>query len=255
MLMQGAQHIFKNYFSIDVDSSSNPADAVQIKGNYLYIGEGWGGIKIYDISDIDNPVNWSYDGYIYLSGDSDSIEITNDEQYMIVANGGTGISLVNIADKTNPFQIGQWNNDKPKGSAENVLLNSMENLVFGSIRNYGLVILDISDKSQAPVEIGEYYTGMCEFVTLSSNEKQQIGGFPTKMKMIQYGELEYLLVNTRDKELLNAINITDVYNPSLFGKYDPGYEQAFDLAYTEDQKYLYMLTDEGLRVLQVKIYD
>lgn len=65
---------------------------------------------------------------------------------MVVGNGGTGVSLLNIYDKSNPFEIGYWKNDKPKGSVENVLINSIDTLIFASLRFYGLVILDISDK-------------------------------------------------------------------------------------------------------------
>lgn len=33
------------------------------------------------------------------------------------------------------------------------------------------MILDINDKESDPIELSEYYTGMCEFVTLSRNEE------------------------------------------------------------------------------------
>lgn len=88
----------------------------------------------------------------------------------MVANGGTGVSIIDVKDKNNPIEKGYWENNKPGGSAENVLLNADDSLVFASIRYYGLVILSIADKDSAPVEISAYNSGMCEFVVLSHNE-------------------------------------------------------------------------------------
>lgn len=89
---------------------------------------------------------------------------------MVVANGGTGVSIVNIKDKENPIETGVWSNNRAGGSVENVLLNRNNDLVFVSIRYYGLLILDIKDKENDPIEVSEYYSGMCEYVTLSSDE-------------------------------------------------------------------------------------
>lgn len=46
----------------------------------MYIGEGWGGVRIINIEDPDNYVE---KGYIFLNGDSDSVEVTKDESYVI----------------------------------------------------------------------------------------------------------------------------------------------------------------------------
>lgn len=52
----------------------------------------------------------------------------------------------------------------------------------------------------------------------------QLKGFPTKMRLVSYDPYWFLLVTTRDKELLQAINVTDVENPSLFAKFAPELE-------------------------------
>lgn len=45
----------------------------------MYIGEGWGGVKIVNIED---PNNHILKSHIELNGDSDSIEVTSDENYV-----------------------------------------------------------------------------------------------------------------------------------------------------------------------------
>lgn len=39
------------FFSEDVDSLQSPTDAIQYYDNFLYVGEGWGGVKIFNIED------------------------------------------------------------------------------------------------------------------------------------------------------------------------------------------------------------
>lgn len=65
---------------------------------------------------------------------------------MIVANGNSGVCLVDISNKPTPIIKGVWENNKPGGSVENVLLNNEDSKVFVSVRYYGLVILDITNK-------------------------------------------------------------------------------------------------------------
>lgn len=58
---------------IEVTSLNNPSDGLALTDTHLYIGEGWGGVKIIDIHNNNNVLS-----HILLNGDSDSIELTND---------------------------------------------------------------------------------------------------------------------------------------------------------------------------------
>lgn len=78
-----------------------------------------------------------------------------------------------------------------------------------------------------------------------------LGGFPSKLRMINFGEYEYLLATTRDKELFSVLNVTDIHNSSLLAKYVEDIEQGYDIDFSSDNKYLYILTTKGLRVLPV----
>lgn len=75
------------------------------------------------------------------------------------------------------------------------------------------------------------------------------------MRLFPYDDYQFLFVGTRDKELLQVLNVTDTKNPTLFAKFAPELEQAYDLELTSDKKYLYLLTSKGLRVLPVKTHN
>lgn len=72
------------------------------------------------------------------------------------------MSLVNIKDRTNPIEKDIWENNKEGGSVENVLINGNDTYVFGSLRYYGFVVLELDLVNEKMKEISEFRTGMCE---------------------------------------------------------------------------------------------
>lgn len=39
------------------------------------------------------------------------------------------------------------------------------------------------------------------------------------MRLLKYDNYDFLMVSTRDKELMSAVNITNPSNPNLFAKF------------------------------------
>lgn len=98
------------------------------------------GFKIYDISNILNPVKLSY---LDVFNDADDFIVTQDLELLIVGNGVLGITMVDIQDKTNPFIITNWFAPN-SASVENIEFYKNESFVLVSMRKYGFAIIEIN---------------------------------------------------------------------------------------------------------------
>lgn len=92
---------------IPVSSDGDPTDGIIITkdGNTLISGEGYGGIKIVDMSD---KTDLKVLKHFYIDGDSDDFKLTNNEEILIVGHGTTGCSLVDITNLSNPEIVYHW---------------------------------------------------------------------------------------------------------------------------------------------------
>ncbi|KRX06741.1 hypothetical protein PPERSA_09143 [Pseudocohnilembus persalinus] len=259
------------------EEENNPTDGCQLSldNNYLYIGEGYMGVRIFDISDMSSIQEKSV---IVLGGDTDDIQnLNHNSNYIVTANGYTSVSVIDITDKSNPVEKSSWVNNSEGGSIENVLVSSDDKYVYASLRYYGLVLLELDPVDFSLTVVSEYQTGMCEMILVNSDnniaflsdgtygitiidisDKQNIklisqlllGGFPAKMRLVQYAnKYDYLLISERDQELLAGVNITDIYNPTLDVKLQIDSQEAYDVECLNSIEYCYLATNVGLLVL------
>ncbi len=121
--------------------------AIQVKGNFAYIGDGSIGLVILDITDPSNP---------NLVGTHDSRGIIRDlaidGNYAYLARYNDGLRVIDISTPTSPTTKGDF--DTP-GSAEGVYVSG--NYAYCADQNKGLQVINISNPS-APAAVGNYDT-------------------------------------------------------------------------------------------------
>jgi hypothetical protein len=120
--------------------------AIQVKGNFAYIGDGSEGLVVLDITNPSNPS---------LVGNHDSRGIRDlaiDGNYAYLARYNDGLRVIDISTPASPTTKGDF--DTP-GNAEGVYVSG--NYAYCADQNKGLQVINISNPS-APAAVGNYDT-------------------------------------------------------------------------------------------------
>ncbi|MFX0208065.1 MAG: Ig-like domain-containing protein [Candidatus Hodarchaeota archaeon] len=249
----------KKSFSLagTIDSPGS-AVGVYVEGNYAYIADEIGGVRIIDISDPTTPTfaavydEWNSEGY--------DVHVTGDNAYIA---GGT-FYILDISDPTSPERIvsvaGTFN--------QGYDLDVAGNYAYVANGTYGLRVFDISDPS-APFladsfstsysSQGVYVYGDYAYVAVGSNGLQVIDiSDPTTVSGVDIINTDY----ARDVFIagnyayvadagsgLRVIDISDPSNPTLAGSYNtPGY--AYEVYVEGDYAYV-ADGSSGLQVIDI----
>ncbi|NVM28009.1 MAG: hypothetical protein HWN65_04120 [Candidatus Helarchaeota archaeon] len=189
------------------------AREVTIAGNYAYVTEYDGGLRIIDIHNPTLP--WEVG---YCDTPEHGLGVAVAGNYAYIANDAYGLRVINITNPSYPSEIGYC--DSP-GHAHRVVV--AENLAYLADDEGGLRIINITDPS-SPSEIG--------FCSIPKAKGIAIAG-------------TYAYVATSG-ENLRIVNISDPLNPSEVGYYptsgwDYGVAVTGDYACVADNYYLRIL--------------
>jgi len=231
--------------------------AIQVKGNFAYIGDSSEGLVILDISNPSAPS---------LVGNHDTrgiYDLAIDGNYAYLARYKDGLRIIDISTPASPTTIGNF--DTP-GSAEGVYVSGK--YAYLADQDKGLQVINISNPS-APSAAGNYDTsGDLRGVYVSGNYAYaadyssglQIlnvsnSSAPTWVSTYDISsETQGVFVKgnyayAADSE--KGLFIIDVSNPSspfLKGKYKgPGYPSSVYVS----GNYAYMTNNQGLQVIDV----
>jgi hypothetical protein len=178
---------------VEVSKVETPGSAVKIlkTDDYLFVANGYWGLRIIDISDPYNPVEvgnyeeaeevldvFIVDDYAYIAAETDGLmildisnplnpilvgtydewpielkAITVSENYAYVADCGRGLKIIDVNDPSNPFRVGSIEGDYIANS-----IYQFDNFACFGASNQGFIIVDVSDPTQ-PVEIANLYSG------------------------------------------------------------------------------------------------
>ncbi|KAL4460652.1 hypothetical protein ABPG73_000187 [Tetrahymena malaccensis] len=263
--MKFQSRIFQDYPEFTIDQG------VVLQGKYMYLGAGSSPYVVfdYDISDPTNPI--LLDRFpINEYADADGLYISKDKKYLAVCN----YSFVLLLDISKPQvlnKIFQW-------YPPPTIVGSMKDnkYIIANVRNFGYFVLDIQDKSN-PKLMNVLETSGAEGVKMSLSEKylycydgfrgllildiQNLPDLKTVSKLELPGWLnyiqpmyndQYLLVDNFENGQLSLVDIRDIYNPILISTYDSKREQAAGLCTTNDNKYAFIITDQGVRTITLK---
>lgn len=143
-------------------SSVMPARArgLYVAGDYAYVADGLGGLRIFDIHTATTPIPV---GFYQTDGLAQNVKVAGNYAYvakMAVLNGtnyeGGGLDIIDISDPTAPFFVGNL-----PVTGDNLwyqaTIDVVENTAYlGEVRGYsddGLLIVDVSNPA-APTQIG-----------------------------------------------------------------------------------------------------
>ncbi|PJB00275.1 MAG: hypothetical protein CO127_08780 [Ignavibacteria bacterium CG_4_9_14_3_um_filter_36_18] len=173
---------FENHGAdVIVESTYNTpgkAMGVVVEGDYAYVADDFGGLRIIDISDRENPVEA---GFINTIGYCQSVTIRGN--YAYAACGGDGLIIIDISDPNSPVEIGSVS----IGSyARRVGLNG--DYAYVACGEVGVGIIDISDPSNPVLKLVD-----------------EIDGKAVDVSILQ----KYMYVADED----NGLRIFDILNP------------------------------------------
>jgi hypothetical protein len=133
-----------NYFKA---GSVHVLDVI-VSGSYVYVAMGGEGLRIVDITDLENPQEV---GFYDTEGVAEAVGISG--SYAYLADGGDGLRIFDISDPSVPQEVGFY--DTP-GYAKDVFVDG--DLVYlGDGTSSLVLILDVSDPTN-PQLIAEHKT-------------------------------------------------------------------------------------------------
>jgi hypothetical protein len=159
---------------------------LEISGNYAYVADGIGGLRVIDVSDPFRPTlvggfaTGDYASDIYLT-----------KQYAYLSDRRGGLRVADVSNPALPSLVGSYDTT---GSAEAIVVDG--NYAYVADGSAGVQVVDISDPARI-VRVGGYVpTGFCRDITLAGN----------------YGYL------VSDDGVLEILDLTDPANPSPKGQ-------------------------------------
>ncbi|MFW9995476.1 MAG: LVIVD repeat-containing protein [Candidatus Odinarchaeota archaeon] len=138
----------------EINTGSKTVD-VHITGDILYALDDFQGLKIYNVSDPENPalIGRVYDSYTFAH----AVVIDEDQGLAYIADFDDSFEIVDLSDLTAPKIIGRYDNQMGNSGGTTDLSVAGKH-VFLASQYGGLEIIDIEDPNN-PVEVGSYYAG------------------------------------------------------------------------------------------------
>lgn len=159
---------------------------IEIYENNLLISNYWAGLRLYDISDITNPIlkssvqmddevynSYADDKYVYSSNDAAGVQIFDlenlrrvaqiktpggahwvnaDNPYLFIALGDAGFCIMSIADLNHPITLAL---EIPAEWVQQLVKH--DNLLYMAAKKAGLIIYDVSNMD-SPQKISQFRT-------------------------------------------------------------------------------------------------
>jgi hypothetical protein len=205
----------------EIGSYDTPGRAIdlQIIGNYAYIADYDGGLRIINIS---NPSSPSEVGYFY--DNRTMVDVCIQGNYAYVASSSyQGLKIIDISNPSSPYQVGYL--ESPWDDSYGIAIS--DTLVYQNFRDRGFCVINVSTPSN-PVEIGR--------LSISGDQG----------RLIKEGNFVYTVCEVGNK----IINISDPTNPTEIGEFGDPFHYSNFINVAKSGNYIY--TFEGV---DMWIYD
>lgn len=194
--------------------------SLAVVGNYAYVADGEGGLRIINVS---NPATPFEVGYYDTAGQALSVAVSGN--YAYVADDDQGLRIINISSPASPFEAGFYNPSGLGYWAYTVKVASNYAYVGGVD---GLHSIHVSNPAN-PTQVGFYE------ILGGSNGVSLVGNY----------------AYVADGNLLRIISIADPTNLTQTAFYDPpGLESPYTVFVSGNYAYL-GIGDSGVRVVNV----
>jgi len=209
-------------------SLSGYAHQLVVRDNLMYIGDGQGGLKIIDVTDVSNPVVLNQ----YTGDYAWDVEVIGNTAF--VANGfmgsGDKLTVVNITDPTEPVLLG---NHTTVGDATDIEI--VENLAFLTTSYAGFTVFNISNHTN-PIQLGQYEG--------ESTSNAELGDLEIvgNLAFLSYWDKSFKVLNISD---ISNIRVLTEFNESL---------STFSVYIEKDRNLAFLCDYElGLLLLDISI--
>ncbi|MBD2443154.1 DUF4347 domain-containing protein [Dolichospermum sp. FACHB-1091] len=169
-------------------NTSGSAWGVQVVGNYAYVGDGYSGLQIIDIS---NPTTPTLKGNYNTSGNAYGVQVVGN--YAYVADEYSGLQIIDISNPTTPTLKGNYDT-----SGRAIGVQVVGNYAYVADEYSGLQIIDISNPT-TPTLKGNYDTS----------------GYASGVQVV--GNYAYVADGYSGLQIIDISNST---TPTLKGNYD-----------------------------------
>lgn len=135
-----------------LDDGLGAMNDIMVQGDLAYVTANWGGLIIFDISDLENPVELG--SYYEPIGDTiTTTDLTSGvfvrDNIVFLADGLNGLVILNVSNPHTPIKMGQY-----KKYAHQVFVEG--NLAYVISLSETLIIYNISDLNN-PIKISEQW--------------------------------------------------------------------------------------------------
>ncbi len=128
---------------------------VQVSGHYTYLANGYGGLRICDVSDPSNPVSVGQAASIGYPG---CVTVSGQYAYLVT---DTSLNVYDVSAPSNPVLVGSTNSG---GTSRSIIVTNNIAYVTGP----GLGVYDVSDPAH-PTKIGQAAGGWFQGVLWGGN--------------------------------------------------------------------------------------
>jgi len=222
-------------------------------GKTVFLADGSAGLKVIDISDVNNPkliahYDDSADRGENNGGFARRIAIANNSEIVYIADGLAGLKIVDVSTPTEPTLLGKLDTD---GFSHGITVSADDKIVYISDNGEdggtpGLRVVDVSDPT-SPELITERQEKWATQVALS----------PDGNKLYVTDKKAGIMINDTSKidEFING-NLVD-FNTTRLGTYvvtDKGI--SADIVLSSDGKTAYVANKKpGIKILDVSDFD
>ena len=181
------------------------SEEVTIQGNYVYVANNKGGLRIIDVS---NPASPMVVGFCLENKRVFGVKVVNSTAY--VASYQYGFYIFDVATPSNPIELGLLQN------VQNIRRSAIQNdRAYLARSSQGMSVINISTIT-APVEVSNFKTGTYWLgLDVKENHAYLSGG-----------------------ENIRIIDCTDLMNPSSIGYLDVGNYDCDDVVVRDHYAYL-----------------
>ncbi len=243
--------------------TDDEAMKVTVAGDRAFIADNTNGLVVADVSVAANP---QQTGHFETAGMVMDVELA--DGYVYVGNGDQ-IFILEASDVTHPEAVGFYQ-ATGNGEGDGIRLDVVEDLCYIANGEAGLVILDISDRSD-PQQIGQsdtdhiatdvHVVGNYAYVVDKENGlviidvsnpalPQQVGHFDTNDEAVRIVVRDNLAYVGDRFEDLQILDVSIPSNPTFVGNWTQEDGHVNGIALSGDYAYL-STGDQGLRIIDI----
>ncbi|MHA1434497.1 MAG: LVIVD repeat-containing protein [Candidatus Heimdallarchaeota archaeon] len=249
------------------DNQLGAMNDIVIQDNLAYVAVRWGGLVIFDISDLTNPVNiGSYYEPVNTTSVSDTVLTSGifvKDDVAFIADGENGLLIVNISNPSIPTKIGDYREESEWKHCYHIFVEN--NFAYLGTGLY-LIILDVSNLTSPEKILEKEYFGIkglqvkneilvltfsSSSIIIDASNLLNLTVITTLFDTIAFEIRNKCLFTIKKPYRLIIFNLTIYPTPSVITNYSLSINGAAEYLCTND-KYIYVGSTEEIIILDIQ---